>query len=317
MNSKKFVMVVFFMMILATGSWASDLSYPSKTVQIIVPASPGGGTDVSARIVAMHLEKKFGVPFVVSNITGAGGAVAAREVMGSAPNGYTILWWHNGLLVNKLTRISNFSIEAFEIGPIIFQDNSNGLFANANSKYKDFDTLINEAKKNPGKITYATEFGSFTYLQGLALNEVLGIQLKLVDIGPDAQKRAALLGGHVDIAPGLYGTYRAQVDAGDFIYLCVLSNGSKFVPDVPSVKQLGYDFSFDGYSFGMFFPKGTPKEIINTIAEALEELSLDSDFIKDAEKQYLEVVYKDPEEATEYWSNLEDSYSEFEELLTP
>ncbi|MGE4283026.1 MAG: tripartite tricarboxylate transporter substrate binding protein [Clostridia bacterium] len=295
----------------------AEIKWPTKPIQILVPASAGGGTDISARLVGAAIEKEFGQPVVIVNMNGGGGSVASRQVKDSAPDGYTFIWWHNGMLVNKLMNIVDYSYESFEVGPVVVADNSNGLFVNSKGKYKDFTSFVEAAKANPGKLTYATEFGSFTHLQGVALCDALDIKLNIADIGSDSVKRTALLGAQIDTSPGLYGTFKPQVDSGDFGYIAALSeNKPSFIPkDVKSVKELGYDFSFDGYNFGLFAPKGTSKEIMNKISDALEKATKDQAFADEMGKKYMAIAFKNPEAATKYWGDLTAQYEKYKDQM--
>ena len=115
-----------------TGS-ASGGGWPSGPVSIVVPASAGGGTDLLARVLAEKLTAKLGQSFVVVNVTGAGGSSGINQVHEAAPDGNTILFFHNALLINNVTGVSDYSYEGLRCGPHVVTDNATGFYVSADA----------------------------------------------------------------------------------------------------------------------------------------------------------------------------------------
>ncbi|MDQ0338111.1 tripartite-type tricarboxylate transporter receptor subunit TctC [Caldalkalibacillus uzonensis] len=182
----------------ARESTTDDNNYPTDTIEVVVPAGPGGDTDINARTLAKYLSEELGVNMVVSNISGAGGTTGAQEVLKADPDGSKVLFHHNGFLLNNILGLADYTHSDFEVAGIAVLDEGNGFFVNAESEYEDLSDLIEAAKANPGKISIGTEVGSFTHLQLLAFQENTGTELNIVDAGGAADKIVALQGGHIE-----------------------------------------------------------------------------------------------------------------------
>ena len=115
---------------------ASKTDWPKKPIQIIVGANPGGGIDTAARLMGKYLEKELGQVIVVSNISGGAGSVAARQVRGSKPDGYTMLVCHEAILTNKIAGTTEFDYDGFEAGGIALKVYTTCLLS---KKYTSFD----------------------------------------------------------------------------------------------------------------------------------------------------------------------------------
>ncbi|HZG73164.1 MAG TPA: tripartite tricarboxylate transporter substrate-binding protein, partial [Chondromyces sp.] len=173
----------------------SASGYPEKPIEIIVPAGAGGDTDLNTRIMAKHLEKELGTSVIVSNVTGAGGTTGTQKVMDSKADGYTALAFHNSMLLNNIYGLANYTYSDFKIAGISVVDRSNTFVTTKDSKFKDIKSLIEYAKKNPKKVTVATEVGSMTYIQMLQFQQQAGVEFNIVDVGGASDKITALLGG--------------------------------------------------------------------------------------------------------------------------
>ena len=179
-----------------------------RPVSIVVPASAGGGTDLLARVLAEKLTAKLGQSFVVVNVTGAGGSSGINQVHEAAPDGNTILFFHNALLINNVTGVSDYSYEASLWGPRV-TDNATGFYVSADAPYSTYPELIDYCKEHPGEVTMGVEVGGFTYMMVKSFEAATGVQFNLVDVGSNSDKCTALLGGHIDIMPNQYSTAKA------------------------------------------------------------------------------------------------------------
>ena len=116
-----------------TDPAASGSDWPTGSVSIVVPASAGGGTDLLARVLADKLTQKLGQTFVVVNVTGAGGSSGINQVHDAAADGNTILFFHNALLINNVTGVSDYSYEGFAVGPHVVTDGATGFYVSADA----------------------------------------------------------------------------------------------------------------------------------------------------------------------------------------
>lgn len=291
---------------------AARAAYPERAIEIIVPAAAGGSTDLGARTFAKYAQKKLGKPVVIINIKGAGGYTGTKAVQEAKPDGHKVLYFHLAVVTNKLAGTAPYSYEAFEMGPTLVEDGSLSLFTGGKSGIRTPKDLIEKAKENPGKLKAATEYGAFTHFMWLKLQKELGVMFKLVDVGSDAEKVTALLGGFVDIMPKLYMGTQAYVDSGDFIDLGVVqAKRVENAPNVPTFKEQGINFEYPPYPFTLFFPKGTPKETMDKFNAVVKDVASDPGFKADIARIGMAVSYKSPEDATKTFAQ---AMAEFGEL---
>ncbi len=296
---------------LASQGVALAKDYPTKPIELIVPVGPGGSTDLSARVFAKHAQKKFGKPVVIVNIKGAGGYTGSKAVYDSAPDGYKVLYTHAGIVTNHVTNTAPYSYDGFKVGPTVIEDPSLALFVNGKSGMKTLGDLIAKAKAEPGKLKTATEYGAFTYFMLLKLQKEQGVKFNLVDVGGDADKTVALLGGHVDVMPKVYLGTEDYLDSGDFVVLGVAqAERAANAPKVPTFKETGIDFQYHEYPFTIFFQKDTPQEVIDAWLKVAQEVTADPAYKKDVEKLGMVPVYKSPEEAAKNFAAMQAEFAE-------
>jgi tripartite-type tricarboxylate transporter receptor subunit TctC len=275
------------------ASLARALEYPKSAISLIVPAAAGGGTDLTARLFAKYAKDFLGQSLVVVNVGGAAGFNGCKRVHDAAPDGYTVLFFHNnGLILNKISGVAPYSLEGFEAGPRTNADAATGFFVNASSPWKTMKDFIDAAKAKDGGISTATEVGGYTYYMILSLQERFGIKLKIVDVGSNSEKTTALLGGHIDSMPNSFTTNQNYVKSGDFRFFgFVAATRSTAFPDVPTVMEQGLDYSYPGYQIGIFFPLNTPKEIIAKFDEAAKKVSEHPAYQADIKKLGFSINY--------------------------
>ncbi len=316
MSSKTIRIIAAALSLVFAIGLASAGDYPKSAISVVVPAGAGGGTDLSARTFAKYAKAELGQPLVVVNVGGGGGFNGTKKVHDSAPDGYTILFFHNNVILNKLSGVANYSIEGFEVGPRLVSDSATGWFVNAKSKWQTMKDLVDDAKARPGEISTATEIGGYTYFMILSLQEQMGIKLKMVDVGGNAEKATALLGEHIDSMPNSFGTVQGYIKSGDFRSLGFVSKDRSTVfPNVPTVAEQGVAYSYPGYEFSIFFPKGTPKDIIDRVDAAAKKIAADDKFKKDIEKLGFMVSYLPPAENLKSYQAMEAMYTKLAESV--
>ena len=282
MKLSRKIVALMFSVLLLFGAATAETSWPTTSVQIIVPAGAGGGTDLLARTFAEKLTEKLGQTFVVVNVTGAGGSAGISQVHDAAKDGNTVLFFHNAMLINKVTGVSSYSYDEMAAGTHVVTDNATGFYVSADAPYKTYPELIEYCKENPGKVVMGVETGGFTYLMVKSFEAATGVKFKMVDVGGNADKCTALLGGHIDIMPNQYSTAKGYIESGDFIALGFPSEERSAVyPDVPTAKEQGVDWIYRGYEFGFWFPQDTDPEIIAKMDATIKEM-FDNNEIQDA-----------------------------------
>lgn len=295
---------------LAMGVSAEETSWPESAVSIIVPASAGGGTDLLARTFADKLTEKLGQNFVVVNVTGAGGSSGISQVHDAQPDGNTILFFHNAMLINKVTGVSTYSYDEMMAGPHVVTDNATGFYVSADAPYQTYPELVDYCKEHPGEVTMGVETGGFTYLMVKSFEAATGVEFKMVDVGGNADKCTALLGGHIDIMPNQYSTAKGYIESGDFTALGFPSEErSEVYPDVPTAKEQGVDWTYSGYEFGFWFPAETDQAIVDKLDATVKELFDNNEVQEDILTLGNEGNYIAPADYTALFEQIEGDYT--------
>ena len=293
------------------GLAKAESKYPTGAVELVVPAAPGGGSDLGARTFAKYAQKRFGKPVVIVNVKGAGGYTGSKAVHEATPDGQKILYQHEAIITNYLTNTAPYSFDGFVVGPSLIEDGSVALFTNGKSGIKTINELLAKAKENPGKLKAATEYGAFTYFMLPKLQQEQNVKFNLVDVGADSEKVVALLGGHVDVMPKIYAGTQSYVESGDFNVLGVpRKERVPNAPNVPTYAEQGVDFTYPPYIYTFFFPKETPKEIVDAFVAVAKDVAADPGFKKDIEKIGLVPVYKAPDEVKETFAGIQKQFAE-------
>ena len=267
------VMVMALLTYLSSPAHAQK--YPDHPVKIVLPFGAGGIADVTARIVADKLSDKLGQRFVIENMPGAGGINAAKAVLGSTADGYTIGYVTNG------TAISAAQFKSLPFDPVKEFEMVSALgtfdlvFAvNADSKFKMLADFVNAAKAQPGKLNVGTiNVGGTQNLGAELFKSVANINIQIVPYRNSPDIVVALLRNDVQMLVEFPAAIKGQVADGKFRLLATSGpKRSPSMPNLPTVEEAGVK----GYEVtswnGVFAPKGTPKEVIVTINEALTNI---------------------------------------------
>ena len=261
---------------------ASAQNYPSRPIKLIVPFPAGGPTDVQARIVAQEMSKTLGQQIVVENKGGAGGSIAAQAAATSAPDGYTVFFATGGTHGINPSLYKNVPYDAVkDFDPVVFISTSPNVFV-ANPKFpaNTMAELIDYAKKNPGKVNYATAgIGTTTHMSAELLQSVTGLNLVHVPYRGGGPAMNDLLGGQIELMVDGLPSAMPHIKAGSIKALGVTTSArAASAPEIPTVAETVPGFEALAW-FGLVVPKGTPKEAIDKLnAEA--NLALRSNLVK-------------------------------------
>jgi tripartite-type tricarboxylate transporter receptor subunit TctC len=262
----------------------AEAPYPSRTVTIIVPYTPGTGADVIARLMQPQLAARLKVAVVVDNKVGASGAIGTEAVAKSAPDGYTLLFTatsHGTLpaLKHNLPYDTTASFTpvalaatnafAFVVGPQV-----------SAARMEDFIAL---AKRRPGALNYSSPGnGSPQHLAMELVKQETGMDLMHVPYKGSSGAAADLIGGHVQASVIALQTAAPYVSSGRLRMLAVLSSErSSAFPDVPTMKELGHPGLVVDTWYGIFAPAGTPPPIVSRLNAEVNAL-LRSPELRDA-----------------------------------
>jgi tripartite-type tricarboxylate transporter receptor subunit TctC len=258
------------------------IAFPTRPIEVIIPFGAGGGVDLTARAIISGAQKHLGQPLVPVNRPGAGGMVGAEVVLGSKPDGYTILFAAlSTIAIQPHFGVARYTHNTFQ--PVIRLAESTHVFkVRADAPWKTFAEFVAYAERNPGKFTYSTPGpGTTSHLAGESIAAEFGLRLKHVPFATAGEALVAMLGGHVDAAVML------TVGPIDPTRIRVLAVMGDVMPaalrDVPTVRELGSRYSFP-VTIGVVVPPGTPLEVVAILYDAFKKGIEDPDSIQMMEK---------------------------------
>jgi tripartite-type tricarboxylate transporter receptor subunit TctC len=283
---------------------AGAQSYPNKPVTLVVAFTPGGPSDVLARIVGKKMQEILGQPFIIENRPGAGGNIAAEQVARSAPDGLTLLMGNNSILATNaaLYKKINFDPEKDFIPISLIGTQANILVVNPKVQANTMAELIELAKKNPGKMNFASSgHGAAAHLSG----ELFKSEAK-VDIVHVAYKGAApalqdVIAGHVDMMFATAASVVGHIRSGQVRALAVTTpKRTAVMPEIATIDELGLK-GFDATTWhGLVVPAGTSKEIIAALYDATKKTLADPGVQKQLGDLGVDIVGNSPQEFTAY-----------------
>ena len=274
---------------LAAPAFAQN--FPRKAVQMIVAFPAGGNTDIGARILASIAEKGLGQPITVVNKGGAGGQIGFTEGARARPDGYTVTFINLpsvSTIVLDPERKAAFKMDSFV--PVVNQVLDPGVvWVKADSPYKTFADLLDAAKKAPGKVSACTTgILSDDHLAILMVDDAAKVDFRIVHFEGSAQQLTGVMGGHVDCAFDNVGGIVKRVKSGELRALVVTDDvRSKFLPDVPTTKELGFPSVISSSTRGIAVPKGTPADTIKVLETAFLKAINDPEHIRKMDEQGL------------------------------
>src|SRR3954454_9183422 len=247
--------------------------YPTRTVTVIVPFAAGGPADITGRIAADILSRYLGQKFVVENALGAGGTTGALRAARAAPDGYTLLSGHLGTNALAPAFYPNLGYDPQkDFEPIgLTAEYPELLVVRKDFPADNLKEFVAYAKSNASKLNVGhAGLGSVSYIGCLLLNSAIGIKPTMVPFTGTAPVLNAMLGGQIDYeCDPVLGT-STQVSAGNVKALAVAAKKrSPMLPDIPTSHEQGLP-EFDCAPFyAVFVPSGTPKPIVEKLADAL------------------------------------------------
>jgi tripartite-type tricarboxylate transporter receptor subunit TctC len=256
---------------MAVAARAAD--YPSRPVTLVVAFTPGGASDVLARILGRKLEQILGQPFVIDNRPGAGGNVAAEAVAHAAPDGYTLLNGNNAILATNaaLYKKINFDAEV-DFAPIgLIGSQANILVVNPALPARSLAELIALARASPGKLNFASSgHGLAAHLAGELFKVDAKIDLVHVPYKGAAPALQDVIAGHVQMMFATASSVVSHIKEGKVRPLAVTTlTRTAVLPDIPTMDELGIK-NFDATTWhGLVAPARTPSEVIETLHRAL------------------------------------------------
>lgn len=255
---------------------AQNAAYPSKSVRLIIPFPPGGGTDILSRLVAQKLTEANKWSVVPDNRAGAGGTIGITEAVKAAPTGYDIVMGQKDNLVVGPWLYGNLpwdptkdlvAVAHVAYTPVV-------IATSANSKFKTLADVVAAAKAAPDAITYGSPGnGTTIHLAGHLFEKAANINIRHIPYKGSNPALMDALAGNVDLLVSSVPSAIAQIKAGKLRALAVTSAArSSSLPDVQTVAESGYkDFDVSTW-YGLFAPAGTPAAVVATLNTEVNKL---------------------------------------------
>ena len=276
--------------------------YPTRAIDIIVPFGPGAATDISTRIMADFLKRKWHIPVNVINKAGGNGIPACLEVHQSTPDGYTLLADNtNSASMVKAVRKDL----PYEVMDRTFIGMTSGAYmiiiVPHASPFKNITDVVENMKKDPGNFTWSSLGGTGTQdVAALQLFKAVGVDVtktKPIISSGGAQAVTMTAGNNVKMGVGTTGNVLAALDAKTIRLLALTSKTrEKRFPDVPTFAELGYPTVDSTYWIGVSGPPKLPLEIVNTWTETLQEMTKDTKYNEQMKNANIMVRYVGPSE---------------------
>ncbi len=275
-------------------------AYPDRQINMIVGLAPGGANDIFARTLAEGLKGILPQPVVVVNKTGGSASIATAEVIRSRPDGYNLLTMYSPAMT--ILPHTNPNVPYKGPGDLQFVSPKGSvpivLGSRSNAPWKTMKELIDYARSNPGKVKLGhTGIGSLAHLAGEDLNQAAKVDISLVPFTGTAPVVTAILGGHVDLVTTNPTPLLGALRAGSMRILAIFNEKrSSLYPDVPTVRELGYQAGNHDTKYVIAGPKGLPKDVVQTLYDACTKSMKGESFQKFAQTNAVALDYGSLEE---------------------
>lgn len=291
---------------------AFSASYPERPITYMIAFSPGGESDITARLQQKYLEEDLKVKILITYKTGGGGSVCWAELARSKPDGYTIAGVNEPHTILQPLQRADTGYKTEDLTRIAcFQYTPSVLIVRKDSPFKTLQDLVEFAKKNPGVVTIGgTGTWASTHFAYLLFEKAAGIKLTYIPYAGSGATKPAVLGGHVS---AIVGHPTHAVELGDQIRVLAVcaEERSKALPNVPTFKELGYPGVVEGSYRGVAAPPGTPKEVVERLANAFKKINFNPEFQKKMTEMGFDLLWWGPDEynaeikkRTEYYKKL-------------
>ena len=291
----------------ASTPWASaQETFPSRQVTLVVPLSPGGGSDTQARLLAKGLIERLKQPFIVVNKPGANGFIGAQFLNDARPDGYTLMIQSAGsiILAGMMRPQSLDPLEDFEpvaqIGEL-----STSVIVKSDSAYTSLSDLVEDIKKRPGMVRWSHNGrGSFHHIAGVGFAKALGLEMRDVPFDGGGPSRAAVTGGTVEF--GFLGIQQLSGFEGKLKSLGLVSEQrDPAFADVPTFKEQGIDVPLVTSPTVLYAPKGTPSDIIDVISGHVQAVVSSAEYEAELKKLGLSAAFRGSAETRDYLARLQ------------
>jgi tripartite-type tricarboxylate transporter receptor subunit TctC len=291
-----------FFLSLAVAATTALAAFPDKPVRLVVPFAPGGGTDLIARTLGAEMSKDLGQQVIIDNKPGAGTVIGTDAVAKSAPDGHTIViaTFAHAVIPSMVPKLPYAHDKAF--APIsLIARGPNVLVVRADSPFKTVKDIVDAARAQPGRLTYASQGnGTSAHLAGEMFTSLAKLQMVHVPYRGAGPAMTDLLGGQVDMIFGTAAAVANMVDNGKLRAVAVTTElPSPAYKGVPAVAATVPGYSVESW-YGLYAPAGTPADVVARLNASARKAAQSAEFRKKIEAEGLSVVASDPAELDRY-----------------
>jgi tripartite-type tricarboxylate transporter receptor subunit TctC len=318
MNSRAFKVsfaAALLVLLFSSVGWADEAAnYPSRQIRIVVPFPAGGTADTLPRIIAEKLHQKWGQPIIIDNRSGAGGNIGAEAVATSPPDGYTLLASPPGPVAINQNLYTKLAYNPSDLKPVALLGTAPAVLdIRPGFPAKTVKELIDYAKANPGKVTFASQGnGSTSHLTGILFEQLTGTSMVHVPYRGTAPALQDIMGNTVDVFFDNIGS-SLSLHLGGALRILGVCGPERIasLPDVPTVREAGVpDFSSVTW-FALMAPKDTPDTIVTKLNAAVSDALREPDVKAEFEKIGVQVEIMDVDATSKFieservrWGNI-------------
>jgi tripartite-type tricarboxylate transporter receptor subunit TctC len=273
--------------------------YPAHPIQLVIPGAPGDAVDIAARSVADELGKILNIAIIPFNKPGAGAMVATDFVAKGKKDGYTLLYaMSSGLIYNPVMSPETVPYDSLrDVEPLGMHVTFPGVLSvQADSPWKNFNEVIEYSRKNPGKFRCGSlGIGAITHFQLEMIKSVTATDITYIPFKGASPAVTALLGGHIESSLLVVVLSQPHFNSGKLRGL-LLDEKVAALPDIPTLRQLGYDMDLPIAWFGFFAPAGIPDEAKKVLVPAIEKAIKTPELAGKLQNLWYMTNYKSPAE---------------------
>jgi putative tricarboxylic transport membrane protein len=315
MKTRWIILTLVFGLVILSASAKSEAAatgwVPSKSVEFVVQAAPGGGSDIMARTIAslVEVQKLSPVPFVVVNKPGGGSVVGTTYVAQQRGNANVLATYHSGNLVAPITAgLEAATVKNLTLLAVVAIDEQL-LAVNADSPFKSVKDVVAEAKKRPGAITVGgTATGQDDQICNRLFERAADMKLRYVPFNSGGEAMTALLGGHVEMIWANPSEFAPQLDAKQVRLLGVAKEERlAYMTGVPTFKEQGYNVNWKMFR-SVVAPAGIPRDAISYYETMFKKMTDSSQWKEEYIKKYmLTPAWQGHQEATKFVAEVEQT----------
>jgi len=291
--------------------------WPDRTVRILVPFPPGGGTDIQARLLSVAFQKSMGQNFIVDNRTGANGLIAGQIAVDSPPDGSTILFTSGSIsvVVTLNAKQMKFNVHT-DLAPVSWISSTPLVLSlHPSVPAKSVKELVALAKRTPASMNAGgNTAGSTAHLTAEMFNQVVGIKSTVVTYRGGGPAVIALISGEIDYIFATAPSIMPHLKSGKAKAIAVTTpKPSSALPELPTMNSIYPGFESDNW-YAMFFPKGTPRPVVDKLNAEIRKALATAEIKAFLPREALEPVASSPEELSALLRREIDKYAKVIQL---